>query len=994
VELHTFSFGSFDRVFVLPMFDDLDGARTLTSVEIGGAAQILVRMSITNLSASPQSFEIVVSGFLDTTVDSLSIATASIIDDFEEIFECDAVPPGESCDFGLTSFSGADTIVLSDPADLAAFVGVGPLSLRVAGNVDVQAFASKFSLVSAPFVEGTINVRYRFLDSGSGTRAWVGASGAFGEPTNWLPPMVPGSEDTALFEQIAKGTSFVTFTEDAESLELIVKGGDEIVLDLDDGGPSGHTYELLGLLDAALIVGESASDLGTLTVAEGTLTAFTGRVGSDPDATGRLNVDGARGRVALAGDLCVGCFGAGDLTITGEGTAAVNQSLRIGSNAGSVGTVSVSDDGSLLTTEGNVCVGCRGTGTVNVSGGATLFTRDASIGEQAGSFGQVTVTGDGSLWHVPFFATVDRGVVTIGSGSTLIVGFDTFGGLFLFQDGLLTGDGEVIGNVVNFGALAPGNSIGTMTIEGDYEQVGQLPGFVGASGSLNVGLADDGHGRLDVIGGSASLGGGLVVDLIDGYDPPLGTTFDIVSATLGIEGAFHVAFFPGLTGGRLLRLDSQLGPGGGITVRVDDLDTLFDGFGDPDAVTVPGTPTGVAIGDFDGESGPDLAVSLSGTPGSVLLLLNDGTGAAFTSTQYTVGPEPSDVEVGHLDGDGALDIATSNLGDGSVSILHNLDDGSGGFDPVPQTLPGVAMEATSLAVGRFTGDTRDDLAVADGLESAIVILDGDSGFAVTSSIGLSGRPTVLDPADLDQDKDTDTDLVALLGDDARVSVLLRQPGGVFAPPLDLDVGSDPASFTTGDYDLNGLSDIVVANRADDSISILLHETLGQFSPSVDLPVGDVPRSITTFDLEGDDDVDLALVSNDATGDAVVQVLRNDLFAGQLAFAETDVVVPGASPRFVATADLDVDTDDDLVVISDGAGPAPLGAQTVIEPAINATLKSCPADIDGNSEVGFQDLLLLLLAWGPCAGCPEDIDGSGAVDFQDLLLLLDAWGLCT
>ena len=55
--------------------------------------------------------------------------------------------------------------------------------------------------------------------------------------------------------------------------------------------------------------------------------------------------------------------------------------------------------------------------------------------------------------------------------------------------------------------------------------------------------------------------------------------------------------------------------------------------------------------------------------------------------------------------------------------------------------------------------------------------------------------------------------------------------------------------------------------------------------------------------------------------------------------------------------------------------------------------SCPEDVDGTGEVDFQDLLLVLAAWGDCPGCPEDIDSTGVVDFQDLLLLLAAWGPC-
>lgn len=55
---------------------------------------------------------------------------------------------------------------------------------------------------------------------------------------------------------------------------------------------------------------------------------------------------------------------------------------------------------------------------------------------------------------------------------------------------------------------------------------------------------------------------------------------------------------------------------------------------------------------------------------------------------------------------------------------------------------------------------------------------------------------------------------------------------------------------------------------------------------------------------------------------------------------------------------------------------------------------CPADISGDGEIGFTDLLAVLSAWGPCAGpCPQDLDNSGGVGFNDLLTVLSAWGPC-
>ncbi|MCP4759452.1 MAG: CehA/McbA family metallohydrolase [Planctomycetes bacterium] len=48
------------------------------------------------------------------------------------------------------------------------------------------------------------------------------------------------------------------------------------------------------------------------------------------------------------------------------------------------------------------------------------------------------------------------------------------------------------------------------------------------------------------------------------------------------------------------------------------------------------------------------------------------------------------------------------------------------------------------------------------------------------------------------------------------------------------------------------------------------------------------------------------------------------------------------------------------------------------------------DVDGDGEVGVNDLLAMLASWGVCEGCPADSDGSGVVDVNDILTLLANW----
>ncbi len=58
---------------------------------------------------------------------------------------------------------------------------------------------------------------------------------------------------------------------------------------------------------------------------------------------------------------------------------------------------------------------------------------------------------------------------------------------------------------------------------------------------------------------------------------------------------------------------------------------------------------------------------------------------------------------------------------------------------------------------------------------------------------------------------------------------------------------------------------------------------------------------------------------------------------------------------------------------------------------------CPADVDGDGDVGPMDLAILLGNWGPTVPCPpfnpSDFDTDCDVDAADLAQLLGAWGAC-
>lgn len=55
-------------------------------------------------------------------------------------------------------------------------------------------------------------------------------------------------------------------------------------------------------------------------------------------------------------------------------------------------------------------------------------------------------------------------------------------------------------------------------------------------------------------------------------------------------------------------------------------------------------------------------------------------------------------------------------------------------------------------------------------------------------------------------------------------------------------------------------------------------------------------------------------------------------------------------------------------------------------------ETCAEDVDGDNDVGINDLLRVLAAWGT-NDADADITGDGVVDIDDLLQVLAAWGTC-
>lgn len=157
-------------------------------------------------------------------------------------------------------------------------------------------------------------------------------------------------------------------------------------------------------------------------------------------------------------------------------------------------------------------------GGLTVNDGVLELTGANQLADTVVNGGWALVADSGSLSNA---VTVNGGVLTVDGLHT--------GALTVNAQGTLNGHGTV-GDTTLAGTLAPGNSLGTLTVDGDYVQ---LDGSVYVT-EFGAAHASD---RL-VVTGSADLQGGTVQVVRAPGEYLLGRSYTILTAAGGIDGAF------------------------------------------------------------------------------------------------------------------------------------------------------------------------------------------------------------------------------------------------------------------------------------------------------------------------------------------------------------------------------------------------------------------------------------------------------------------------
>jgi outer membrane autotransporter protein len=466
---------------------------------------------------------------------------------------------------------------------------------------------------------------------------------------------------------------------------------------------------LAGSGSMAVSDGGAVSVVGTLFLAQGALAS-----------AGSLTVAGDGSSVSVGGGLLIGATGSGAMTVSDGGAVSVAGYLSMGAyNSTASGFLTITGDGSSVTAGTGATVGSGGTGSLTVSDGGQFLVTNGGVGAGAGgnTHGDIVITGAGSLMQASF---VQIGYVsTVASTMTVSAG------------------GGVETQLGMIGVLAGG--AGTVTVTGAGSRWTNSADFYFGAGGAATGtltIAD---------GGTVSTGSGVSYTL--GASSKVSTSTVYLAYSAGSVATLNIGAASGSAAAAAGTLDSEhvvFGPGTGTVVfNHTGTDYVFGAAMSGTAGTIKvesGTTILTGASTYTGattiSSGATLQIGNGGTTGSFAGAITDNGALVFNrSNDLTHG--------GAISGSGTL----TKLGAGNVT-LAGVNTYAGGTTISAGTLTGTVDSfgtgAIAVAGGAFLGLAQDtDATFAKTVSGAgSVIKTGTGNLTLGNNNTYAGGTTI------------------------------------------------------------------------------------------------------------------------------------------------------------------------------------------------------------------------------------------------------------
>jgi hypothetical protein len=306
------------------------------------------------------------------------------------------------------------------------------------------------------------------------------------------------------------------------------------------------------------------------------------------------------------------------------------------------------------------------------------------------------------------------------------------------------------------------------------------------------------------------------------------------------------------------------------------------------------------------------------------------SGTASTTAaelRFATGTAPGSVEAADFSGDGKFDIVIANEQSNNVTIL--LGDGKGGFRQSKDSPFSAGQLPNDIAIGDFNRDDKLDLVVANHETNRLTLLlgDGTGRFAPApnSFITVEVKPHVHGVATGDFDGDGNLDLVTDSWANDQILVLFGDGKANFRTPGTLvRAGKRPYQrHRVADVNGDGKADIITTNvfTEGNNVTVLLSDGRGGFKQPTGSPFagGDSPFNLAVGDVNGDGAIDLAVVNSPSSmaeghGKEGLTVMLGNGNGGFTVLAGSPFAT-GKTPNRVAIGDVNGDRVNDIAVSS-------------------------------------------------------------------------------